>query len=311
MDKRLRVGVIGVGVMGTHHTRVYSQLPDVQLVGVADTDHKLVSRIAEKLNTEAFTDYKELLREELDAVSIAVPTSLHREIAIEAINTGTSVLIEKPIADTVENAAEIINRAEQKNIKLMVGHIERFNPSVGVLKQSLEAAHVLSIDITRVGPLPPRIKDAGVVVDLAVHDIDLIRFLAKSEFRTIYGLTSRSLTKVEDIAILSFEMESGILAHITTNWVTPFKVREISISAQEKFIRCLLIEQRVMEYSKYKEDNSYIVKELSVPFAEPLASELKAFIRFLRGNSTAPVTGEDGLKALEVATAILRRSRQA
>ncbi len=308
MDKLLRVGVIGVGAMGRHHARVYSQLPDVQLVGVADVDDKLVSRIAREFKTKAFADYKELLREGLDAVSIVTPTFLHREIAIETINAGIGVLIEKPIADTVEAAEDIINRAHQKNVKLMVGHIERFNPSVGVMKKSLEAAHILSIDITRVGPLPPRITDVGVMLDLAVHDIDLIRFLTNSEFKSIYGVTSRNFSKREDTAILSFEMASGVLAHITTNWVTPFKVREISVSAKERFVRCLLIEQRVIEYSKYKEDNSYIVKELSVPFAEPLALELKAFISCLRDNNVVPVTGEDGLRVLEVVTAILQRN---
>lgn len=307
--KKLRVGVIGVGAMGRNHIRVYSELPDVHLVGIADTDEKLLSQISEAYHVKPFTDYRRLLSEDLDAVTVAVPTSLHRETALEAINAYANVLIEKPIADTLASAEAIIRKAGQKNIKLMVGHIERFNPSAMVLKNSLEGSNVISIDIVRVGPFPPRVKDIGVVVDLAIHDIDLIRFLTNSEFKKTYGLVSRNISSREDTAVISFEMANGVLAHITANWLTPFKVRTINAATREKFVSCWLIEQKVVEYARFSEDNSYIVKELKVPYAEPLRLELEAFMKCVRENTAPLITGEDGLKALKVAISILDSNR--
>lgn len=301
-----KIGVIGVGTMGRHHIRVYAGLPDVELVGIADINKDVVHEIAERYNTEAFIDYKELLKRDLDAVSVVVPTFLHEKIAIDTAEAGINMIIEKPIADTVENARKIIKSTDENDVKLMIGHIERFNPIIPVIQRSIGNSDIISIDVTRVGPFPPRIRDVGVVIDLATHDIDLIRYLTKSEFKKIYSLTSKNIFKNEDIAILSFEMENGVLAHITTNWLTPFKIREINIATKEGFIKGLFIEQKVSEYSKYEEDGSYTVKELSVPFGEPLQLELEAFLRAVRDDKKQPITGEDGLKALEVAIECLK-----
>ena len=301
----IKVAVIGVGTMGKHHARIYAGLPDVELVGIADVKD-VVHEIAERYNTEAFLDYKELLKRDLDAVSIVVPTFLHEKVALDTAEAGVNMIIEKPIADTIENARKIIKSADENDVKLMVGHIERFNPIIPVIQKSIGNSESISIGITRVGPFPPRIRDVGVVIDLATHDIDLIRYLTKSEFEKIYSLTSKTSSKNENIAILSFEMENGVLAHISTNWLTPFKIREINIATKEKFIKGLFIDQKVSEYSKYKEDGSYVVKELSVPFGEPLKLELGAFLRALRDDKEPPITGEDGLRALEVAIKCLK-----
>jgi len=298
----LRVGVIGLGAMGKNHVRVYSELPDVELVGIADVDYRLAQGLAEKYHATPFGDYKELLEQKLDAVSVAVPTSLHREVAVEAARAGVNMLVEKPIADSIVAAEEIIKAAKKNNVKLMVGHIERFNPVVPIIKKEIEGHKISLIEITRIGPFPPRVKDIGVVVDLATHDIDLIKYLTNSEFRKIHSLASKSLAQHEDAAILLFEMANGALARVTVDWLTPFKVREINIATKEKFIKASLIDQKVATYSKYKEDGSYLVKDLNVPFSEPLKLELQAFIDCLRNNSHPPISGEDGLNALEVAS---------
>jgi predicted dehydrogenase len=298
----LRVGVIGVGSMGKNHVRVYSGLPDVELVGIADTSESLVGQTAEMYHIKPFVDYKKLLEEELDAVSICVPTSLHKKVAVDTADAGVNVLVEKPIADTVGNAKKIIEACKKNDVKLMVGHIERFNPVISVIKKSLEKNDIISISISRVGPFPPRIKDVGVVVDLAIHDIDLVRYITNSEFKKIFKLTSKSITKYEDTAILMFEMENGTLAQITTNWLTPFKIREINIATREKFVMGKFIEQKVTEYSLYKRDGSYISKELTVPFGEPLKLELESFVKSIKNSTTPAITGYDGLRALEVAT---------
>ena len=298
----MRVGVIGVGVMGKNHARVYSKLPGVELVGIADIDSESASATAKTYHTRAFTDYEQLLKQNLDAVTIAVPTSLHKKVSLDVVQAGVSMLVEKPIADTVENADEIISASRRKGVKLMVGHIERFNPIVPVLKESIKNSHVISMGITRVGPLPPRIKDVGIVIDLATHDIDLIRYLTDSEFKRVYPLTSKSASGQEDSAILCFELENGVLAYSIVNWLTPFKVREINIATEGKLVKGWFQEQKVVEYMQYKkEDGSYIAKELAVPSAEPLKVELEAFIKSVRNNEEPPVTGYDGLAALKVA----------
>jgi len=307
--KRLRVGVIGVGSMGRHHARIYSQMSDVEFVGVSDVNKEVAGKIASQYKTKAFTSHLDLLKEGVDAVTIAVPTTLHKQITLDAIGCGVHVLIEKPIADTVEAGKAIIKKAAEKNVKLMVGHIERFNPIIPVIKKSLEGSKPISISITRVGPLPPRIKDVGVVVDIGVHDIDIIRHLTGSEFKKIYPLVMSNIAAKEDIAMLSFVMENGVLAHITTDWLTPYKVREISISTKDKFIRGDFITQKVTEYSSW-ENSSYLVKNLFVPFGEPLMLEQQAFLNCIRENKPSPVSGVDSLKALEVALKCLEGSQQ-
>ncbi len=301
----LKVGVIGLGAMGKNHARIYSELAEVELVGVADIDYSLAQSIARIYDTTPFGDYKQLVQHGLDAVSIAVPSSFHREIAVYVARTGVSMLVEKPIADTVKAAEEIIKSAEDNSIKLMVGHVERFNPVIPIIKKKIEGIEVVSIEITRIGPFPPRIKDVGVVVDLATHDIDLIRYLTASEFKEIHSLTSKSLSRYEDTAILLFEMTNGVLARVTVNWLTPFKVREISIASKEKFMQASLINQKLFEYTRYKENDGYVVKEVNVPFAEPLKLELSAFVHSVKDNTQPLVTGEDGLIAIDIATKCL------
>lgn len=305
----LRVGVIGLGAMGKHHARIYADLADTKLVGVADLNRELALKTAHDYRTDSFTDYKNLLSLNLDAVSIAVPTSSHREVALAAADAGANILVEKPIASTFQDAVKIIERCRQKDVKLMVGHVERFNPILPLIKEAIVDLNVISIDITRVGPLPPRIKDVGVVIDLAVHDIDILRYLTNSEFRRVQSLISRNLIgDREDTALLSFEMENGVLCHITTNWLTPFKIREINIAAREKFIKGWLIEQRVCEYERNQQNNSYTVNELTVPFGEPLRLEIEAFIKAIENNDEPLVTGDDGIKALEIALKCLKQT---
>jgi len=307
MARLLRAGVIGLGAMGKNHARVYSELPEVELIGVADSNGELISSVAQEYNIEGFIDYRKLLHCNLDVVSTAVPTSLHRDIALAAADAGINILVEKPIADTLENASEIIDKCGQRGVKLMVGHVERFNPVFSVIKQRIANLNVISIDIVRLGPLPPRVKDVGVVIDLAVHDIDIFRYLTNSEFRRLQSLISKGMTDDrEDTALLSFEMENGVLCHLTTNWLTPFKVREVSIAAKEKYIKGWLMEQKVCEYERYQANGSYIVKDIVVPYGEPLKLEIEAFLNAIKNNQPPAVTGEDGFKALEVAIQCLR-----
>jgi UDP-N-acetylglucosamine 3-dehydrogenase len=170
-DRTLRVGVVGVGVMGSNHARVFAGLPDIELVGVADPDRKQADFVARTLGCAAVADVAKLLDMKLDAITIAAPTHLHRDIALACIARGVHVMVEKPIASSVEEGNEIISAARKAGLTLMVGHVERFNPAVEAIKDAIRSEDILSIAITRVGPFPPRMSNVGVVIDLAVHDI--------------------------------------------------------------------------------------------------------------------------------------------
>ncbi|HXQ84670.1 MAG TPA: Gfo/Idh/MocA family oxidoreductase, partial [Xanthobacteraceae bacterium] len=180
-DASLRIGVIGVGVMGSNHARVLSELPGVKLIGVADPDRKRRDLVARTLGCAAFDDAEALMHHGVDAVIIAAPTHLHRDIATACAARGIHVLVEKPIASTVEESRAIVAAARRAGVTLMVGHVERFNPAVESIKKAIKDQDILSIAITRVGPFPPRMSNVGVVIDLAVHDIDLIRWFTDSE----------------------------------------------------------------------------------------------------------------------------------
>src|SRR5437016_8721168 len=180
-DKPLRVGVIGAGVMGSNHARVFMTLPGVKLIGIADPLEVHRKRAVDLIGCRTFPDIDVLLAEGVDAVTIAAPTHLHHEIALDCVARNIHILVEKPVASTVEEGREIVTAARRAGVTLMVGHVERFNPAVAAIKQALSGEDILSIAITRVGPFPPRMSNVGVVIDLAVHDIDLIRWFTESD----------------------------------------------------------------------------------------------------------------------------------
>jgi len=301
----LRIGVIGVGVMGSNHARVLAELPGVKLVGVADPDRKRCDQVARSLGCASFSDAGELMRRGVDAVTIAAPTHLHRDIAIDCAARGIHVMVEKPIASTIEESRAIVAAARRAGVTLMVGHVERFNPAVQSIKRAIKDQDILSIAITRVGPFPPRMSNVGVVIDLAVHDIDLIRWFTDSEIVEIQPQTSSAVAEREDIALLQFRTASGVLAHINTNWLTPFKARTIHIATRDKYLIADLLTLQVTECFGFQPDGSYSMRHLSVGYAEPLRSELVAFVNAIRTGETPAVTGEEAVASLEIATRCL------
>ena len=229
-ERPLRVGVVGVGVMGSNHARVFVGLPGTELVGVADPDRKQAEFVARTLGCAAVTNVEELLDREVDAITIAAPTHLHRDIALTCIAHGVHVMVEKPIASSVDEGREITGAARRAGVTLMVGHVERFNPAVEAIKGAIRGEDILSIAITRVGPFPPRMSNVGVVIDLAVHDIDLIGWFTDSEIVEVQPQLSSAVAEREDIALLQFRTASGVLAQINTNWLTPFKARNVTVA---------------------------------------------------------------------------------
>jgi predicted dehydrogenase len=300
-QKPVRLGVVGVGIMGFNHARVLADLANVELVGVADPDRSQAMRVGKALGCEAVASHKNLIDLGVDAVIVAAPTHLHHPIAIDCIGAGLHVLVEKPIAPSVEEGRQIVAAARTKGVKLMVGHVERFNPSVQTIKQAIKGERILSIGITRVGPFPPRMSNVGVVIDLAVHDIDLIRWFTESDIVEVQPQLSSVRAKQEDIALLQFRTESGVLAHINTNWLTPFKARTVHVATHDKYVIGDLLTRQVTECFGFQPDGSYSMRHLSVGYAEPLRSELIAFVDAVRNGTEPPVTGEEGVASLEIA----------
>jgi UDP-N-acetylglucosamine 3-dehydrogenase len=298
---RLRMGVIGVGVMGSNHARVLAELPDVELVGIVDPDGEQGQTVAQALGCPGFDHLQPLLDRGVDAVTIAAPTHVHHDLAVAMLRRRIHVLVEKPIASSTEEGRNIIAAARRAGVTLMVGHVERFNPAVQAIKQAIQREDILSIAITRVGPFPPRMSNVGVVIDLAVHDIDLIRFFTDSEIVEVQPQLSSAMAEREDIALLQFRTASGVLAHINTNWLTPFKARTAHVATRKKYVIGDLLTRQVTECFGFQPDGSYSMRHLSVGYAEPLRAELVAFVEAVRTGSTPAVTGAEGVASLAIA----------
>ena len=243
-----------------------------------------------------------LLKSRLDAGIICVPSALHHEIALKFIEKGIPLLIEKPITSTAAQGRHLLEKAEAKGVRIAVGHVERFNPVVNALINELEGKELYSIQITRVGPFPPRIADVGVLTDLSVHDIDLIRYISKREIIGSSIFKSRKLVDHhEDNAILSFSLEREVVAGINTNWLTPFKKRKVEVATAEAYYEADLMTQTLVEFSSYKMNNSFIHRDCYVPKSEPLLSEVTAFMAYVRsGDPGRLATGSDGIRTLEI-----------
>jgi len=301
----LRVGVIGAGVMGSNHARVLAGLPGVSLVGIVDPSPTHRTRTTELASCQGFETLDQLFAEGVDAVTIAAPTHLHHEVALACIAKNIHVLVEKPIASTVEEGREIVAAARKAGVTLMIGHVERFNPAVAAVKQAIAGEDILSIAITRVGPFPPRMSNVGVVIDLAVHDIYLIRWFTESDIVEVQPQLSSAVAEREDIALLQFRTANGVLAHINTNWLTPFKARSVTVATRDKYVMGDLLTRQVTECFGFKPDGSYSMRHLPVGHDEPLRAELIAFLKAVANGETPAVTGDEGVASLEIATQCL------
>ena len=323
----IKVAVIGVGSMGQNHARVYTDLPEAQLVGVSDTETQVASSCAERYRTRAYTDYRKLLEiEKPQAVSIAVPTALHEEVAMVAMEAGAHVLVEKPIAATLEAGQRLIDRAKALDRQLMVGHIVRFNPAVQALKQKLlagELGRIFQIICRRVGPFPARIRDVGVVVDLAPHDLDLMRFLTGQDPIRVYAETEQRIhTDHEDLVLGLLRFSDGVTGILDINWLTPTKVREVLVLGERGLFRVDDLTQDLYFYENAQADGMQwpalqALKGVSegsmirypMQRYEPLKAELQAFLFAIQEGSQVPVSGEDGMAALRLALALVESGR--
>lgn len=320
----LKAAVIGVGSMGVNHARVYWEIPDVDLVGISDANEGNSQRVAKKYSTQGFTDYRVMLDSvKPDIVTIAVPTMLHKEVALDAIERGISVLIEKPIAFSVAEGQEIIDSAERKGVKLMIGHIERFNPAIIGLKNRIEVGDlgkIFQMDARRQGPFPARIGDVGVIIDLAVHDIDIMRYVSKDDIIRVYAETEQRIhSKYEDMVTGLVRFKSGSIGSLTINWLTPTKIREFTVIGEKGLFRVDLLTQDLYLYENPDTHTSEWqtlqvlrgvhegkMTRFVLTKKEPLRAEQEAFIDCVLNNTPAPVSGADGLMALALAQQLIK-----
>ena len=319
----VRAAVIGVGSMGKNHARVYSELAEAELVAVCDANIQVAESNAKRLGVIPYTDYRQLLeKEKPEAVSIAVPTALHAEVALIAMQAGAHVLVEKPIAATLDEGRYLIEQAHKLKRKLMVGHIVRFNPAIQELKRKLDAGvlgQIYQIVCRRIGPFPARIRDVGVVVDLAPHDLDIMRFLTGLDPLRIYAETSQRIhTDHEDLVYGLLHFPNSITGALEINWLTPTKVREVVVLGERGAFRVDDLTQDLYFYenAQANDDLWSTLRNLKgvsegrmtrFPLTryEPLKAELQAFIEAIQEEKPVPVSGEDGLAALSLALALV------
>ena len=313
----MRVGVIGVGSMGANHARVYSEIAD--LVGVADPDTKAGGAASNRFTTSYFPGYKALLKEDLEAVSVCVPTSHHLRVALDVIKAGKHLLVEKPLAPTVKEARDIVAAAKDADVTLAVGHVERHNPVVSVIKRGLDAGQygdLITIAGRRVSSFPPRIRDVGVVMDLGVHDIDILRYLVGSPVETVYTLSGRRMhERFEDHANLLLRFANGVHGFIEVNWLTPMKVRRLSLTCLKNFVEVDYTDQSVTVSSStvgpldasnlYQIPLEHHAQRIQVRKEEPLKRELEDFLGAIQQKRAPLVTGEDAVETLRVAEAAI------
>ena len=307
--RKVNVGVIGVGAMGMNHARVYHNLEEANLIAVSDVSERTLKKVCRKYNTEGYTDIEELLKNpEIEVVSVCVPTTLHHNIVMKAIEYGKHVLVEKPIAFTLKEAEEMIAAAKEKGVLLGTGHVERFNPALQKAKELIDndvIGDIVSISAKRVGPYPPRIQDVGVTIDLAIHDLDVMYYLFDEEVLQVFGTMSSILDQCdhEDHAeiMVCFENEgTGILE---VNWLTPYKKREIEITGTDGIISVDYIEQSIDVFGKFAQD-------IEIIHEEPLKEELSSFLNCVVNNKRPVISGEDGLNALKMVIAAKKSSEE-
>lgn len=307
MSRRIKVAVIGVGFLGKFHAEKYSRLPDVELVGVVDADKKQAEAVASGLKTSAFHSYKDILsKDKVDAVSIVVPTSLHYGIAKDFLLQGIDCLLEKPITNTLDEADELIRIAVNKKAILQIGHLERFNAAVMAARGIVN--NPLYIECHRLSPFPNRSTDVDVILDVMIHDIDIILSLVQSDIESIDAAGLPLLTNMADIANARLRFKNGCVANITASRVSKERVRKITLFQQDGYVAIDYAEQTMAVFRKVSEKNRelpHIAEEAaSIEKNDTLLEEIKAFVNSVITRKPPAVSGEDGRKALDVAQRI-------
>jgi len=304
MSKAFRVGVAGVGAIGRNHARVMAELAAgsqgaIEFGAIYDVDQARAEELAATFNTKAVSSLKDFV-ELVDAATVAVPTIAHREIGGVLLDNGKHVLVEKPIADSLDEAQWLVNKAQDCGLILQVGHIERFNPVMRQLEERMNSPRF--IEAHRLSPFPNRSMDIGVVLDVMIHDIEIILHLVKSPLVDVDSVGIPVLTRREDIANARLKFENGCVANITASRVSPEKLRKIRVFQSECY---LSLDYQEQSGWIYRRDGMQIIREeVTVEKDEPLKLELAAFVECARQGKRPMVSGQEGTEALRLALQI-------
>ncbi len=301
--ERLKVGVVGVGYFGSFHAEKYAKIPDVDLVGVVDVDQARARYVADHLSTRPFVDYRDLF-DKVQAVSVAVPTSIHYQVASDFIDHGIDVLLEKPMTATLREAEALVQMAEAQRRILQIGHLERFNSAVATLNGLL--GDLLFIDSLRFSPFLERASQVDVVLDLMIHDIDIILSIVQSEVTSISAVGVPVVSSHLDIANARMEFRNGCIANITANRVSRKKLRQIRIFQGNGSFTIDFLSHKMRALRKNQDSNGpkIVSEEIKIDPTDALESEIHSFIQKVRDRTTPLVSGRNGKMALEVALAI-------
>jgi predicted dehydrogenase len=310
--RRIRVGVVGVGSLGQHHARIYSQLEGAQLVGLYDADQGRARALAEQHGTRAFASMDELAGA-VEAASIVVPTHLHHEVAGALIAKGLHLLVEKPITSTMEEAEDLVRAAQDKGVILQVGHVERFNPVMAYLEG--QAPRPRFIEAHRLAPFPPpreglhpRGTEVNVVLDLMIHDIEIILHLVGAPVKDVRAVGVPVLSGSEDIANVRLLFDNGCVANVTASRISPERMRKIRVFTEDAYIS---LDYQNQAGEVFRKGAGGIVREdVPIEKGEPLARELRSFADCVRRRDKPVVSGEHAAEALRWAVAITRRMRE-
>ncbi|HEY3062681.1 MAG TPA: Gfo/Idh/MocA family oxidoreductase [Chloroflexota bacterium] len=320
----VRSGVIGLGMMGRHHVRVLQEIDGTELVSIADPEPRTLAAALRGRDVRGYADYQRMLEHErLDLVVVAVPTSMHLTVATAVMQSGAHVLIEKPIAATCDEARELMAQADRNRRWLAVGHLERFNPAVVALKERLahgDLGRVFRLHARRMGPFPARIRDVGVVIDLATHDIDISRYLLGSEPARIFAETARRIhTDHEDMLSALLRFEDNAVVQLDVNWLTPTKIRELTLTGECGMFHVNYLTQELTLFENNDAENGVLEQVASVTEGrmvrfkiqpkEPLRAELEDVVAAVADNRPPLVGPTDAYRALEIAQAIVAAGR--
>jgi len=326
----LKIAVVGAGSMGKNHLRVLRDDFDegqVELVGVAEPHGENLQQAMRRFHVAGFDDYRQMVEHTLpDLVAVVVPTDLHFEVASYLLDRGINVLLEKPMTSSVEEAQALIQLAAIRDVKLAIGHIERFNPAVIEVKRHLvagELGQVFHLHARRLGPFPPRIRDVGVTLDLATHDIDVMRYLADAEVEHVYAETRQHIhTTHEDLLLGVLRFTNRAIGVLDVNWLTPTKVRELSITGEKGMYLINYLTQDVYFYENDYTTTTWdalrsltgvsegTMTRLKIQKAEPLRLEYEDVMAAIRQDALPTVSGEDGLAVLKVASQLASASQK-
>ncbi len=318
----LAIGIVGLGRMGTYHLETWEHVEGAHVVAVAEPDANLAHERIGRRPIAHFESHRDLVsRSDVDAICITAPSAQHANIALDAIAAGKHVLVEKPIATTLEDGLRMTAAARAAGVKLMVGHVERFNPAVGKLKELIadgRIGRVFRAHATRVGPMPLRIQDAGVAIDLATHDLDIMQFVLGRDISRIYaeGAQLSHPTQEDMIACLLRFGDDGPFGLLDVNWLTPEKRREISVIGEDGMLTASYLTQDVWftesptkqttwdELARIRGDAEGAALRFALRRVEPLKAELEAFAACVRDDTAEPITAYDGCRALIAALAV-------